>query len=441
MARVVQRRSTPPYLLIVFVFLFLLSAILAILGFLSGGEEKRENVNLKVRVDDLRKTNEELTDQLSDVVQKITAQDGTALSAIQAADAAYDNPTYQAAAEGRQGGLANDLVALAEVIVRQKEALQKLNAELEQKNKQLGLKTQTLQDQQQTHETQLASLREEKSKVSAALAGEKQARDQAISDVQGTLARSQEELQQELAVKERLLEEKVLEVAELEKKIRRLEYELGLKRRGESRNILNQVAGRIEKIARNANVCYINIGRTDRVQPGVTFAVYDKKGLKDEHAKGGIQVTHVSDDFSECKILREDSDAPIVVGDEIANLAFHTTRQHVFVVQGLFDLHGTDSPSSYGANEVQKAIRTFGGKIADEVTLQTDYVVMGQEPEKPVQPAPDAPTSVQQAYQKQLQRYREYQDVQTAAESMKIPILNTNRFLMLTGYEPETGPE
>ena len=194
-------------------------------------------------------------------------------------------------------------------------------------------------------------------------------------------------------------------------------------------------------MARNADVCYINLGSKDRVRPGTTFTVYGGETINRENVKGRIRVTNVSDDFSECKIIEQDKDSPIVVGDNVVNLAFDAVRTYVFVVRGEFDLHNTQTPSKLGTKEVKDAIRRFGGKVNDEIDIKTDYVVMGAEPEKPPMPPADAPASVQKVYQKQLKRYKEYSDIKTAAETMKIPILNTNRFLLLTGYEPEKRPE
>jgi len=205
--------------------------------------------------------------------------------------------------------------------------------------------------------------------------------------------------------------------------------------------VVNKADGQIEKIARNAGICYVNIGKKDRVQPGMTLAVYSKKGVKQENIKGKLLVTNVGDNFSECKITEEDKNAPVVVGDDVANIAFHPVRKNVFVVQGLFDLHGTGTATRIGADQVRDVIIKAGGIVADEVGYQTDYVVLGEEPIKPSRPEEDAPTTAQQAYQKQLRRYKEYQNIKEQAAALRIPILNTNRFILLTGYEPEPGPQ
>ena len=441
MARVVQRRNAPPYLLIVFVFLFLISAILAVLGFMGSGDEKKENINLKSRVSDLRRENDVLKNDVKALVQKITGQSGLpAGAAISAADKAYENDVVKEITASGRFGLAKETDTLAGVITEQRELIASQKNIIVEKDKALAEKEESLTAHKKNHAGELAKLNTEIKKLNEALGEEKKTRDKSVEQVQTNLESTREELQKDLIEKEKRLEEYVLEIAEKDKKIRRLEEELKRKA-GKKTDIVNKADGQIEKIARNAGICYINVGKKDRIQPGMSFAVYSKKGVKKENVKGNIVVTNVSENFSECRIAKEDKDAPILVGDDVANLAYHPVRRHVFVVQGLFDLHGTGAPSQIGAEEVKEVIRKAGGVVSDEVGYQTDYVVLGEEPTKPVRPEADAPTSAQRAYQKQLRRYKEYQDIKTLAANMRIPILNTNRFVLMTGYEPEPGPE
>lgn len=441
MARVVQRRSTPPYLLIVFVFLFLISAILAVLGFMGGDEEKKANLTLKSQKDTLQRENNVLKSDTKALVQKITGQSSLAAgSAISAADRAYENPVVKEITASGRFGLAKELETLAATIAEQRKAIGTHKSNLDEKVKAVGATEDSAKTRQGEHEKQLTELHEKIKKLDEALAEEKQNRDKSVEEVQASLEQTKNELQKDLVEKEKRLEELVLEIAEKDKKIFRLEDELK-RRSGQKTDLVNKADGQIEKIARNTGICYVNVGKKDQIQPGMTFAVYSKKGVKKENIKGNLVVTNVSDNFSECKIVKENKDAPIVVGDDVANIAYHPVRKHVFVVQGRFDLHGTGSPTQVGAEEVRRVIRKAGGMLGDEVGYQTDYIVMGKEPAKPSKPEEDAPTSAQQAYQKQLRRYKEYQDIRTRAASMRIPILNTNRFILLTGYEPESGPQ
>lgn len=441
MARVVQQRSAPPYLLIVFVFLFLISAILAVLGFLSGGEAEKRSVSLDAQLRELRTENNTLKNDLKDLVQKITGQPNIPpASALAAAEKAYENPVVQEVTAAGRFGLARELETLAVVITEQKKTIETLKSTLEEKDQALAAKDAAATEQQKTHEKELADLHRKIQSLNQALSEAKKQRDQSVQDVQETLSRSKEELQQDLTEKEKKLEEAVLELAEKDKKIRRLEEELRKLHGSRRTDVLNAADGQIEKIAHPAGVCYVNLGRKDNVQPGMTLAVYPRGGVKKDNVKGSLVVVNVEDDFSECRITREDKNSPLVVGDEVANIVYHPVRKHVFVVRGLFDLEGTGNPSAIGTEQVKDIIRKAGGIVEDEVGYQTDYIVLGEEPEKPSRPEEDAPASAHRAYRKQLRQYREFQALKESASAMRIPILNTNRFLLLTGYTPEPGP-
>ena len=85
--------------------------------------------------------------------------------------------------------------------------------------------------------------------------------------------------------------------------------------------------------------------------------------------------------------------------------------------------------------KIHKFIESFGGKVEDKVSVTTDFVIMGAEPMTPPKPSEDQPAAWM-AYNTLLKRVRDYQSVKTAAESLRIPVLNTNRFLAFTGYVP-----
>jgi predicted nucleic acid-binding Zn-ribbon protein len=439
MARVVQRRSAPPYLLIVFVFLFVISTIMAVLGFTQSRKGKADNVQLESRLDDLQKQKDKLASQINELVQKVTGQPGTPDGAILAAETAYTNPVYKAVG-GERAGLATEMLHLAQKIAKLQDTVKGLQVEVETKSSEVEAKGKAVEKLQKDHEAQLTKLNDEKAKAVAALATEKKARQDALKDAQVEHEKNIEQLRNDLTDKEKKVGELVLQIEKKDQEIKRLEEELEIRQPPDQPLILKAL-GRVEKVPQNAAVCYINLGGKDRLRPGMTFSVYDQKGLKEGNIKGRLLVTNVSSNFSECKILEQNQDSPIAVGDGIANPAFDPVRQYEFVVEGLFDLQGTGNPTKFGTQEVIDAVRRFGAKVGDQVTYQTDYVVLGDPPQEPVKPAPDDPTSAQQAYQRQYKLYKQYENIKALALSMKIPILDTERFLRLTGYEPEKAPE
>ena len=127
---------------------------------------------------------------------------------------------------------------------------------------------------------------------------------------------------------------------------------------------------------------------------------------------------------------------PVTPGDVIYNVAFDRTRTYKFVVVGLFDIYKTRRPDLQGQQEIKDLVQRFGGTVENEVTTDTDYDVVGDEPTAPKAAegavAPPVLPEVEKARQ-------QYKDAREKASGMHIPILNTNRFLQLTGFDPSAA--
>lgn len=235
-----------------------------------------------------------------------------------------------------------------------------------------------------------------------------------------TLVGSKQKLQSEINAKE-------AEIEKLKKEIELL--------RGTSK-ALPRIAGNIMGDPSNEGRCFIDIGKKDGMKPGFTFAVYPRGSITpDSKTKGSLVVIRVLDDICECRITRTTT-LPIVKGDLIASLIFDAKRTYVFVVQGQFDLRGIGKASSTDTEEVKMLIKGQGGKVADTVIPTTDYVVLGKSMSQPVKPPEDAPAQVRQAYREQMEIFNRYEAVKLKAVNLRIPILNTNRFLDFVGKVP-----
>ena len=197
-------------------------------------------------------------------------------------------------------------------------------------------------------------------------------------------------------------------------------------------------AGKIRKVFADHPVCFIPLGSKDRVVRGMTFRVYDPAGIPQDGSgyKASLTVTKVLDYVSQCRIEAVDKASPVTVGDLFANVAFDPTHTSTFVVEGEFDLFGSGRASALGTQQVKDVIKRSGGKVSDKLTVRTDYIVIGEEPVIPQTPEEDAPEAVRQAYNERKATAKRYQDVLDQASKMNIPILNTKRFLALTGYDP-----
>ena len=80
-------------------------------------------------------------------------------------------------------------------------------------------------------------------------------------------------------------------------------------------------------------------------------------------------------------------------------------------------------------------LEEYGGELTDTIDAQTDFVIMGYEPEQPTEPLDDDQINWTNYYRAQRE-YDEYHDARAKALEMQIRVLNTNRFLERIGYVP-----
>ena len=82
---------------------------------------------------------------------------------------------------------------------------------------------------------------------------------------------------------------------------------------------------------------------------------------------------------------------------------------------------------------VKRLINQWGGKLQDKIDVDTDFVVMGSEPQLPAGLDPNNPQD-QIRKQRYLKDLAEYQAQVSSASQLSVPIMNQNRFLYFIGY-------
>ena len=228
------------------------------------------------------------------------------------------------------------------------------------------------------------------------------------------------------------LQKKVNEIIQLNDRLKELSDRIG-------REQLRQFEpdGRIVKIDPGEETGYINLGRVHAVFNGMTFGVWDPREVgKQGKAKGFVRISKVMDASSEFVITKTlTNNNPIVTGDLITNAAFDLERPFHFAVIGRFDVNGDGTEDT---DWVKSKIRSFGGKAQDKLTIQTDYLVVGDDPMNSAPKISGAPTPQQEILlgelKKQQQAFGEATDM---AQRLHIPVLTVNRFLTLTGIPAE----
>jgi NAD-dependent DNA ligase len=406
MARVVQRRGTPPYLTIFFVGLFLVAAALAAIFYIQGQDLiKKADTADKAKVD---------ADKLRDAAEKKSKAIGDA------------NATKVQEAEA----LNTKIVDLNKQIADLQGSEKKLSTDLADKDK-------AVKDLQAKFEGTVTGLQTDlkaaQDKAGADLATKDEQLARATKEGSDKLQKLTDEkaaLVADAEAKDALLRQRDTLITDLNSRIKELRGNVG------SGDIaLRHPDGKIVQLANQGKVVYINLGEKDGVTAGLPFSVYPRgEGIPATgEGKAKIIVVSVNASTSECNVLQVKKDDPIIEGDLIANAVFNQSRPYNFVVEGDFDLYGEGKTDSQANKRVKAMIDNFGGKISDTVNVNTDFVVMGEEPTKPPAPAADAPPAAWTIYQDKMKSYEQYKQVKAMAVSLQIPILNTTRFLAFTG--------
>jgi hypothetical protein len=128
---------------------------------------------------------------------------------------------------------------------------------------------------------------------------------------------------------------------------------------------------------------YIDLGRVDRVFPGLKFEVYGVGRGGFRLRKGVVLVQEVLDaHYSQVTILSQDDESrPLVRGDTIHNPFYSPTKTiHVFLAGDL---------KKYPKSIAVQRLRRANVVVDDALSAQTDYVVV---PDTLTAPAPAAPT-------------------------------------------------
>lgn len=447
MARVVQRRSNPPYLLIIFVFLFLVSTALFVMKFIGEDKALKERDNLLTQQSRLSGPQDQpLIQQLEkDTSQTVVSQLNSQVKTL-ANDIAPGQDTFSAAHSGVENlyeklGTGKERLGLVALVDAKNKDIQ----DLQEQRKKLEGDIATLNNNIKNMEAQKKQAGDE---YAAGLEKQKQLILKANEDFDAKLkkyadeaAKEADEHKTKTADYEKTISDKQTLITKLQGDVTKLKVDNSdlhrkiddLTRPPEKGPV---AAGKVISVKDQDRIAYINMGSKDRTPIGLTLSVFSPDNPEKPKAK--LKVTSVGENSSECLIIEEDPKAPLLVGDPVSNMAFNTSRTYTFVVEGAFDLNGTGTPSLTGANQVIDLIKKSGGTVSDTVDRRTDYVVLGLPPEKPAKPK-EGNAQDEKVYKEQMKAFDHYREIEAQAKALGIQILNSNRFIALIGYSSNEG--
>ncbi|NIP23117.1 MAG: hypothetical protein GWN67_05635 [Phycisphaerae bacterium] len=256
------------------------------------------------------------------------------------------------------------------------------------------------------------------------------------------------ELNEEKANREKEHQEKLQIQAQLQMtqdKMKSLQDELNkIVPLPDSEVVAHKSDGKIILVDNSAKVVHLNIGKDDRVYPGLTFTVYDKNMPipKDGKGKAEIKVFSVDKNISTALITKSEIKRPIILDDIIANLIWDSDKTNVFSIEGEFDLNGDGNIENDAADKLKTLIEKWGGKVANEISIETDFLILGKQPSVLIRPSAtelEMDPMATERYEASRQKREHYQEIQKQAQALLIPVFNYERFLFFIGYETQAG--
>lgn len=201
-----------------------------------------------------------------------------------------------------------------------------------------------------------------------------------------------------------------------------------------------QPDAQIVRVDLQNGIVYLDAGINDHVYRGLTFAIYDRNKPIPEDGKGKaeIEVFQVAEQVSAARIVESDKNDPVVKEDIVANLIWDRSTANRFVVTGEFDFNNDGLIDPDGAQRISELIERWGGQVDDEITVETDFLILGIEPKplaRPTQQELDINPLAQQRYEGSTQKVDAYNKVLEKAANLGIPVFNQKRFMYLIGYD------
>ena len=460
MARVVQRR-TPPYLLIVFVILFIFATVIAVLFFnkFNTAQEKVDRFRASSAKiisgeqqgrGEIRAMMKRYDDSQSDATKTVVGQLSAQVASLAKHITGSPNTTFEAAEQKieqtfkavnpptRRGLLAHMSEFNSQLDVKQAE-IGKLNDDIKRLTAAVAGAKKELEDTIAGFEPKLAEKNKQIAALDAQFANAETKHSAELEEAKKTFNDAIGEFRKQVeaqASEAKLLQDKILK---LEREVVKLNNQLTPSHIATG-TVIDRSDGKVSSVDQAQGLVYLNIGSKDRVVEGLRFTVFPYTGVTPTgQGKGVVEVYNVSDRVCEARIIRQSKTTPIISGDLVANLVFDALRDYKFLVEGDFDLNDTGEATRAGNKAVKEIIRRYGGSVVDDLSISTAFVVLGDQPGRPKKPDQNDSEDAWALYKERNKGFLRYQETKTRAAELKVPVISSDRFLDLVGYVPSKG--
>ncbi len=463
MAVVRQGRNSPPYALITFVFLWVLSTAGLVIFYIAWGKADQSTDSVKQRLAQIASYRDEQNPAVRDMLTNATAT-RTVIHQLQRqiADlkfsivgAQHASAVKVSALTGSTGEIATalntagmsgkNLLAAVSELKSQLDQAQSLEAQYKKAwrnyQRQFTDAQGTFHSDTGTLNQKLADARKRIDTLTAQLDAAKTQLAGQATTLQNQISAQQTKFVTDLRKDVVLKQQYQQELVSRDLTVKNLQHQIqGLRAPTQGANaILSQADGKILRVSAVNNMVYLNIGSNDHLSIGQTFAVYSPLlGVgKGTNSKASIVVTKVGPYASVARITHIADKQALFPGDLIANPVFSSdlNRKYHFVVYGDFDLNGNGVPTAQGREQIVSLIKQWGGVVDKKLTSQTDFLVLGSPPAKPSLNFGASETKASSSVaQLQDMAQSQYNVLEAKAQGFSIPILNANRFLAMIGY-------
>ena len=358
----------------------------------------------------------------------------------------------QAAAAVKTGGgnttasaLSDSIGALSTTLKSRVDEIKTLNGNLTAANAALKKKVDETTAQLDAMNKTIDGIRTEQSQAVTEVSTVGSTKDDQIKQLQAQADQQVKDAQDAQLKLQSQITDATRKAADLQKQLDIANDKLGALRVDPTKPILAQADGHIVRVP-GGDTVFIDLGYGDHISTGLTFEVYDKiTGIPPAGdptnndnlpvGKASIEVTHVGATSSECRITHTEPGTAISEGDLIANLVYDKNTRYKFVVFGNFDLARVGKAQPQDAEVIKRLITQWGGDVTNEINVDTDFVVLGAEPQIPDFTKDDLNDPVNKAkFDEATADASAYDDIKEKAKDLRIPILNQNRFLYFCGY-------
>jgi hypothetical protein len=420
-----RQDQTLQIFLIVFIFAFLVSAVVAYLGWKGYSDAEQRAANAQKSLSD---TSAQVQNQQTEIEEQRTMMGFGANDNREAVKAAFDSDM-----KTMGGGVAEEesrsYRKVLQTVYAEAQNTAKREAALNEEKNTLAKRLQAVESEK---EAQVAQAQEAMKKAQADAATERNAFKQDRSELEKTKQELQKNLDQQRGNYEKQIADRDTQIKNMTDEIGKLKHAVAnlIEQRKDEPGSFEIADGRVSWVNQNGTV-WINLGSADSLRRQVTFSVYDA----DQHdaakaeKKGSLEVTRIlGEHMAEARITDDSATNPIIVGDNIYSQVWHRGKKLRFALTGIIDFDGDGQSDMQLARDlielnggIVDAYLTEEGEVEGVITANTRYLVLGD--------APESATKVN------LQKG--WNDMSQTATALGVESIDVSQFLAQMGYKPQ----